>query len=238
MTVLPNWGLYNELRPIQIDNILMESPIAFLPWGAIEYHGVHNPIGLDSIKARHLCVDLAMKTGGLVMPVVDLSANLIKSFPGVSFKKHSLEFSEKLVRMICQEYLDQLAEQDFKVIVLLSGHAGEPHLQILKTVAQEFNKKQTNTYCWALAEFDILPNELLMANHSGLGETSIQLYYAHETVDLEALPREREITLEMDAVSGEDPRHASTMHGEAITKAFINKASEQITILMEKYGQL
>jgi len=238
MTVEPKWGLYNELRPMQIDNILLEAPIAFLPWGALEYHGNHNPVGLDSIKSQHLCIDLAKKTGGLVMPVVDLSANLIKSFPGVSFKKHSIEFSEKLVRMICQEYLDQLAEQDFKVIVLLSGHAGEPHLQILKTVAQEFNKKQSDKYCWALAEFDILPDELLKANHSGLGETSLQLYYASETVDLAALPRERAITLEMDAVSGEDPKLASALHGEIIANAFINKANAQLRLLMEKYGQL
>ena len=39
-------------------------------------------------------------------------------------------------------------------------------------------KNITDNYFWAFAEFDILPDDLLVANHSALGETSLQLYYA------------------------------------------------------------
>ena len=229
------WGLYDQMRPQEIEVIQENSPIAYLPWGAIEYHGTHNPTGLDSIKAFSLCKDLAKKNGGLVFPVVNLAANLIKSYPGVNFPKHSIEFSEKLIRLICEEYLEQLVIQDFKIIVLLSGHAGEPHLTILKTVAEEFNKKYPDRRFWALAEFDILPNDLLVANHSAIGETSLQLFYAPETVDLETLPKDRSITLELDAVSGEDPRLATKTLGKKIVKSFLNNASVMIEELKQKY---
>ena len=229
------WGFYDQMLPIQIEAIQKKTPIAYLPWGALEYHGNHNPTGLDSIKAFHLCTDLAKKNGGLVLPVINLAANLINSYPGVNFPKHSIEFSEKLIRLICEEYLEQLVQQDFKIIIILSGHAGEPHQNILKTVAEEFNKKYPEKHFWAFAEFDILPNYLLVANHSALGETSLQLHYAPETVDMDALPKNRPITLEIDAVSGKDPRQATKELGEKIVKTYLTNASKIIEKLKQKY---
>ena len=229
------WGLYDRLRPVQIEVIQKENPIAYLPWGALEYHGSHNPTGLDTHKAQHMCVDLAKQVGGLVMPPISAAANLIKSYPGVDFPKHSIEFSEKLIRLFCEEYFEQLAEQGFKIVVLLSGHAGEPHLQILRDVADEFNKKYAYNYFWSLAEFDILPDDLLVANHSALGETSLQLYYEPKTVDLECLPKDRAIQLEIDAVSGKDPRPSTAAHGEKIAKTFVKNASERLEKLKKKY---
>jgi len=230
-----HWGFYDKLRPLQIEAIQKGNPIAYLPWGALEYHGCHNPTGLDTHKAQHLCVDLATEVGGLVFPSISLAANLIKSYTGVDFPKHSIEFSEGLIKQICTEYFEQLTAQGFKIIVLLSGHAGEPHLQILRDVASEFNQKHPNNYFWAFAEFDILPDDLLVANHSALGETSLQLYYEPETVDLECLPKDREITLELDAVSGKDPRPSNSIRGEKIVKLFIKNASEKLEELKKKY---
>tara|TARA_R110002050_G_scaffold286121_1_gene436230 strand:+ start:11181 stop:11897 length:717 start_codon:yes stop_codon:yes gene_type:complete len=231
------WGLYDQMRPQQIEAILKDMPIAFLPWGAIEYHGKHNPIGLDSIKALHIAIDLAKEVGGIVMPVINLASSLIKSYPGLNFKKHSLEFSEELIKQICEEYLHQLGEQDFKIIILLSGHAGEPHLAILKKVADTFNSENPTKYCWALAEFDVLPKDVLTANHSAYGETSLQLYYAPETVNLHALPKHRPISLALDAVSGKDPRDANASHGKKIVTAFIKNTSKKIAELISIYGK-
>ena len=230
------WGKYETLRPIQIENICNKTPIAYIPWGALEYHGKHNPIGLDSIKAHGLCVDLAKKTGGIVLPPVYQAANLISSYPSVNFPKHSIEFSEELIRLTCKEYFEQLAKQDFKIIVLLTGHSGEPHMQILKDVAAEFNNKQTNKYFWALAEFDVLPEELLVANHSAIGETSLQLLYDESLVDLDSLPKDRDISLKVDAVSGDDPRPSTKALGKKIAETFVTNATNKLEILLEKYN--
>ncbi len=230
-----NWGFYDKLRPIQIEAIQEKTPIAYLPWGAIEYHGNHNPTGLDTHKAHHLCVDLAKKNGGLVLPPISLAANLISSYPGVNFPKHSIEFSEGIIKQICEEYFEQLILQDFKIIILLSGHAGEPHLQILRDTAIKFNKKYSKIHFWALAEFDILPDNLLVANHSAIGETAIQLYYEPTTVDLECLPKNKEITLEKHAVSGEDPRTATFYQGKKIVKIFLEVATERINNLKSQF---
>lgn len=230
-----NWGIFNRLRPLQIEEIKNKTPIAYLAWGAIEYHGNHNPTGLDTHKAYHMCKDLAKENGGLVFPPISIAANLICSYPGADFPNHSIEFSEKLIQQICEEYFEQLAKEDYKIILLLSGHAGEPHLQILRDTAIKFNEKYPTKYFWTLAEFDILPDSLLVANHSALGETAIQLYYKPNTVDLSCLPKKGTVTLEEHAVSGEDPRPATFYHGKKIVSAFLENATEKITSLKTKY---
>lgn len=232
---LEQWGQYEKLRPIQIESICSKNPIAYLPWGALEYHGNHNPIGLDGIKAQGLCIDLAKEVGGIVIPPVYQAANLISSYPGADFLKHSIEFSEKLIKLTCEEYLEQLAKQNFKIVVVLTGHAGEPHLDILRDTCAEFNKKYPTMYFWYLAEFDILSDNLLVANHSAIGETSLQLYYDESLVDLDSLPKDREITLELDAVSGEDPRPSTKELGGKIATIFVKNASKKIKELQKTY---
>ncbi len=230
------WGYYERMRPVQIESICQSRPIAYIPWGALEYHGHHNAVGLDGIKAHHLATDLAKKVGGIVLPPVYQAANLIKSYPGADFKMHSLEFSEGLIRLTCQEYFQQLMETGFKIVVCLTGHAGEPHIDILKEVAEEYNEKYSDCHFWALAEFDILPDKLLVANHSALGETSLQLVYAPETVDLSTLPLDREVTLAEDAVSGDDPRPSTARHGRLIVDAFVKEASHYLNNTLETLG--
>ncbi len=229
------WGAFEQMRPAQIEAITASFPIAYLPWGALEYHGSHNPTGLDSIKAYGMATDLAKRAGGVVFPVVHAAANLISSYPLCDFKQHSIEFSEELIRMMCQEYLEQLIKQDYKLIVLLTGHAGEPHIDILKEVAAEMNVTHPNFHVWALAEFDILPDELLVANHSAIGETSLQLYFAPHTVALDTLPLIGEITLEEHAVSGADPRPATAAHGKKILDAFLAKATNKVEELKKSF---
>ncbi len=229
-----HWGRYEQLRPEQIETIFEQYPIAYLPWGASEYHGVHNPVGLDSIKAYGMCIDLAKSVGGLVLPVVHQASSTIKTYPGVNFKRHSLEFSEGLIRMMCREYFEQLAEEGFKIIVLLTGHCGEPHFEILKSVADEFNQKHPDKYFWTLAEFEVLEPDMLVANHSAIGETALQLYYAPELVALENLPQDRETTLVDDAVSGADPRPATAEMGAKIVETFVHNAGKRIKELLQK----
>ena len=229
------WGQFERMRPAQIKAITNSYPIAYLPWGALEYHGAHNPTGLDSIKAYGMATDLAKRVGGVVFPVVHAAANLISSYPLCDFKQHSIEFSEKLIRMMCREYLEQLFKQEYKIIVLLTGHAGEPHINILKEIAVEFNEQNLDKFVWAIAEFDVVADDILVANHSAIGETALQLHYAPETVALDLLPQKGAITLEEHAVSGADPRPATAEMGKKIVDAFLENATLKMGSLIGEF---
>ena len=59
---------YHKLRPHQLVRRRTECPVAYLPLGILEWHGLHNPLGLDGEKANAVMCYLAERQGGLVMP--------------------------------------------------------------------------------------------------------------------------------------------------------------------------
>ena len=52
---------FDRMRPEQVKACRERADIAFLPLGSLEWHGVHNPLGLDAIKAHHVCCRAALK---------------------------------------------------------------------------------------------------------------------------------------------------------------------------------
>ncbi len=61
---------YHELRPAQLKRRREALPVAYLPLGTLEWHGLHNPLGLDGIKAEELSAFIAREVGGIVMPTL------------------------------------------------------------------------------------------------------------------------------------------------------------------------
>jgi creatinine amidohydrolase len=229
-----SWGRYEELRPDQIEAIKNKRSVAYIPWGAIEYHGIHNPIGLDGIKAYGLCLELAQVAGGCVLPTVYHATSTIKTIKDLAHRQHSIEHSEDLLKLLAEELFLQLADEGFRVVVLLTGHAGQPHMDILKEAAIECEKKCPNSRFWAIAEFDIVEDSVLVANHSARGETALQLHYRPDLVALDRLDEGDAPTLERDAVWGEDPRLATEKEGAEIAGAFVEAAKKRIDVLLDE----
>jgi creatinine amidohydrolase len=225
----PAWGLYEQLLPAEIESILARTPVAYLPWGALEYHGQHAAVGLDGLKAHGLCVELAKAAGGLVLPPVYIAANTIKAAKDLTHRRHSLNFREKTLRLLAREHLQQLADEKFRIVFLLAGHVGQPHYDILKDEARKFNALRTGTKVICTSETDLVAKDIVIVNHAALGEISFLLSLYPQCVDLSRLPKRRAPTLAEDAVWGPDPRRASAAKGRAYTKAFVAAAKKKIT---------
>lgn len=225
----PTWGLYEQLMPAEIESILAHNPVAYLPWGALEYHGRHAAVGLDGLKAHGLCVELARVVGGLVFPPVYVAANTIKEVKDLPHRRHSINFREETVRTLVREHLEQLADEKFRVVFLLPGHVGQPHYDILKDEAARMNAAQTGTKVICTSETDLVPKDVVIVNHAALGEVSLLMSLYPGCVDLSRLPRDREPTLIDDAVWGPDPRASSAEKGRAYTEAFVAAAREIIS---------
>jgi len=222
------WGAYELLRPAQIEAIRNAAPIAYLPWGALEWHSYHNPIGLDGLKARKLCEALAEKTGGVVLPPVYVGTDTIKPFKGFH---HTLEHKIETVKALCAEYLEQLADEDFKVIILVTGHYGGKHVEAIKETAAAFAAANPKASVWALTDAE--PHEgFFDPNHAAYGETSYMTYLYPETVDLSLLPADRVATLDEDGVWGDDPRKANASDGGRMLDVFVQQALPKIQQLL------
>ena len=57
-----------RLRPREIEQSMQACPVLFQPLGTIEWHGLHNPVGLDGMKAHAVVNYLSEHLGGVVMP--------------------------------------------------------------------------------------------------------------------------------------------------------------------------
>lgn len=228
VTAVRTWGLYEQLLPAEIESIFARAPVAYLPWGALEYHGKHAAVGLDGLKAHGLCVELAKAAGGLVLPPVYVAANTIKEVKDLSHRRHSLNFREETVRTLAREHLEQLGDEKFRVVFLLAGHVGQPHYDLLKDEASKFNASQNGTQIIATSETDLVSPDLVRVNHAALGEISFLMNLYPQCVDLARLPKDREPTLADDAVWGPDPRTASAEKGRLYTAAFVAAAQQKI----------
>ncbi len=222
------WGAYELLRPAQIEAIRASAPIAYLPWGALEWHSYHNPIGLDGLKARGLCEALASETGGVVLPPVYAGTDTIKPFKGFG---HTLEHAGTTIRALCLEYLQQLADEGFRVIVLVTGHYGGAHVAAIKETVETFQSAYPHVRAWALADWEPHKDHF-EGNHAAKGETSYMALWHPQTVELAALPADRVTTLDEDGVMGEDPRSASAEHGQAQLAVFVANTVPQIQRLL------
>ena len=58
------------MRPGQLEAAGRKFPVVYVPFGLIEWHGVHLPLGTDAIKAHGILVKCAERFGGVVYPPV------------------------------------------------------------------------------------------------------------------------------------------------------------------------
>ncbi len=67
-TSLPPEVRYERLRPTHLRARREACPLAYIPIGTLEWHGHHNPVGLDTLKSHALSMRCAQANGGFVFP--------------------------------------------------------------------------------------------------------------------------------------------------------------------------
>lgn len=58
----------HKLRPKPLVAERQRMPVAYFGLGILEWHGLHNPLGLDGVKANGIACHLAEQLGGIVFP--------------------------------------------------------------------------------------------------------------------------------------------------------------------------
>ena len=221
---------YEEMRPADINRILRTCPIAYLVWGAHEWHGVHNPIGLDTLKAYHMTMELCKVTGGVVLPPVYCGHQTMK--PWVGFR-HTLEFSENLVRQYVYEHLENLYDEGFRVIVVVMGHCGPHHVETVRAGVADFTVK--HKYARVLAMTDYEPASWINVkgnDHGGVNESSLMMHFRPDLVDMSLLPM-GELDFPRDGCSV-NAKEATRGHGEFLARLFVEQAAPKIQSMLEE----
>jgi len=92
---------------------------AVVPFGSVEYHGGHLPLGADAILADAVGAEVARRLGAVLAPTVRVGCSGRHShLPG------TVTLDPETLARLAAEYARALARHGFTLIVLLSAHGG------------------------------------------------------------------------------------------------------------------
>jgi len=219
---------YEETKPREMAAARKECPVAYIAWGAHEWHGVQNPLGLDALKAHHMALALCEEVGGVVLPPVYCGYQTIKPWLGFGM---TLEFSRELVEQYLFEHLEGLYGEGFKVIVVIMGHYGGKHVEAMKRAVEHFQDLHRRPRVLAITDYEPAGwVNVCGGDHAGKNETSLMMHFRRELVDVSRLPA-GDLSIPGDGCSP-DAKEATAAHGAMLAKLFVEQAAPRVRDLL------
>ncbi|MEU3622994.1 amidohydrolase [Amycolatopsis coloradensis] len=162
------------------------------PLGAIEQHGPHLPLSVDSLIAEAFAREIADIVDGYTLPVQSIAArSLPQSGGGLSFPGTIHVGGDTLIRFL-REALRSLFSLPMARLVVVNGHfENEPFLfEALDQVRQQgfIGDREVFAFSWwSLVQESWLTAEITgfpgwHAEHAGVSETSLMLHLRPDLV--------------------------------------------------------
>jgi creatinine amidohydrolase len=217
------WGHYANLRPETLHAIQALAPIAYLPWGALDLHGPHMPMGADGIVAEAVAKMLVQRTGGVLLPATWWPAAPNRP------DNDSLPVRTEVVRHLWHDIFEGLATNGWRVAVVITGnYAREHELALIDTAEHMLDSGRLLVL--ALPPLAIIDESLL--DHGAIWETSLLLSLYPELVDLYALGEDKPLP-ETTVVRGRDPRGtASASLGDTVLHLAVERIAKAVEALV------
>ncbi len=244
---------YINLRPKQLVEMRTMKPVAYLGLGILEWHGLHNPLGLDGVKANAVLEFIADELGGIVMPPLFWGDNRqeiceVVFDPEVSdwlpegTTDHSSKICEymQLSRKRLEEegrrsvengtwrLWEELLVHTFFQMESLGFKMIVPYPGHYPLIAPLENAAQTYLEKGGTCRIFILKDQDSgeEGDHAAKLETSLLLRLTPELVDLSELSADGQPHV---GVLGEDPlKYASAEYGEEILQRILKVAKKEI----------
>jgi creatinine amidohydrolase len=222
-----------RMRPAEVDAALERASVAWLPLGALEYHGPHLPIGTDGFTAHGLLVRAAERIGGVVLPWSYLTLGTLRF-------ARTLRFEPGLVERALRDTLEQLAADGVRVLIVHTGHAPLDLIHLIKRVCAGVEASRPGVRAYGLCYLELnaalgvgLGTDWPVAvDHASTMETSWLQALEPELVDLGALPEAPDAAI--TAVYGPNPRAtADPVRGAAQLDAAADLLAERVSGLLD-----
>ncbi len=173
---------FELLLPWQLRKILAEAPIAYVPLGTLEWHGEHLPVGLDALTSHGLCLRVAKKTGGVVLPALHYgTGGGHGDYPWTIMMPEATEIEAQL-----SFTLEKLRGFGFKKVMLFSGHFPPEQLDMIDRLAARHSSKDFTVLASAVNR---IPGLAFAPDHAGIFETTLLAALWPELVQLSRLSK-------------------------------------------------
>jgi len=188
------------MRPAQLEAAIKKFPVVYVPFGLIEWHGRHLPLGNDALKAHGILVKCAEKFGGVVYPPQWLHDG----------------FKQEHLVPVYEELFSRLKNTGFRVIIGVSGHNVQGQIDMIDKALEPVMADGTLAGM-GLWEVTLSHCEESNTDHAAKWETSNMMFFYPDRVDISELG-DGEMVFDMRApwgIGGLDPRkHASAEAGK------------------------
>ena len=246
---------YQLLRPEQIVARRKERPVVYIPIGTLEWHGLHNPVGADSIQAEGLAIVCAQKGGGMVFPPLYYGESRVESLmeavaedrgkiaekmelPAENFEadRHPFTATEQAqnYHKLLIHILAEAESLGFELGVFVAGHY--PLIDYARAAVLHFNKRRQSRYqgmlAWAVLDYTLVEDKYDCAgDHAAGWETSHMLALEPETVDMTRLPTKGQELIGVDGKMA--PQDASAEFGQETLEAAAEMVLKEVKDRLE-----
>lgn len=168
---------WERMLPAEFRAAMNALPVVFLPLGTVEWHGEHNALGLDSLKAHELCVRAALTAGGGVVhpPLYGGMGGLDKPATVIMEGEHAWE--NNLLRPWLEKLCSEFQRIGFQAIIIVTGHYGHnQQIVVRETAARMAERLQIPVL--GTPEYWLAHDAGYLGDHAGIGETSL-LWHLH-----------------------------------------------------------
>jgi len=155
---------YDELTaPDFVNAVKQSSGVCLLPFGILEKHGPHLPLGTDIFECRKVASTAAEKEYCIVFPTYYMGQiNEARHQPG------TISYSSELIWKILQETCDELSRNGLKKIIIVNGHGGNVDFLRFFCMSQLHSPKD-----YVLIFFQPKENEATSAKIDSLRQTKV-----------------------------------------------------------------
>ena len=167
----PQW---EELTaPDFVSAIHQSQGVCVLPFGILEKHGAHLPLGTDLLDVRFAVLNAVKQEYAVVFPQYYFGQIFeARQQPG------TIAYSLSTQLTLLQETVSEMARNGCKKVVIVNGHGGNNSLLPLFAQAQLASQRDYVVYVFGLPNLDVPGRPALktpMDMHGGERETSLML---------------------------------------------------------------
>lgn len=194
---------FEEMFPWEIAREIAAMPLGYLPLGTLEWHGEHNAVGLDGIKAQAVCIRAAGISGGVVLPTFFFAADGREDLDDGSYLTGGVEHGERYhvpgsmfwlrpetYANLMLDIYEAMRRRGLRAIVTLAGHWSSGTLPVLRASGAEFSARHPEVGWLLLTDREVVAEEpqgsplFYPHEHAAGGETSLLMHLRPELVDL------------------------------------------------------
>ena len=189
---LPQWSLsakWEELTgPDFIEAVHQSQGVCVLPFGIIEKHGPHLPLGTDLLDVRFAVMNAVKQEYAVVFPEYYFGQIFeAQQQPG------TVAYSLTTQLTLLEETVKEMARNGCKKVVIVNGHGGNNSLLPLFAQAQLASPRDYVVYVFGLPNTDVPGRPAMKTQtdmHAGETETSLMLIARPDLVHMDRATQE------------------------------------------------